>query len=226
MSDILELKNIEQYFFQGKNKVSVLEKLNLTIKRSSKIAIMGASGSGKSSLLNIASLMEIPKSGEIYFLGKNVLVFSDNTKSDIRKSSIGYLHQRNPLLTEFNAFENIYISLLLNNLNKKYARERANELLDAVGMLGRAKHLPSSMSGGEQQRIAIARAIGNNPELVIADEPTGNLDNKNSLKIINQLIKVSNNNNTALLLATHDDLVADKMDTVYKLINGNLKKIK
>jgi len=226
MSDILELKNIEQYFFQGKNKVSVLEKLNLTVKRSSKIAIMGASGSGKSSLLNIASLMEIPKSGEIYFLGKNVLVFSDNTKSDIRKSSIGYLHQRNPLLAEFNAFENIYISLLLNNLNKKYARERANELLDAVGMLGRAKHLPSSMSGGEQQRIAIARAIGNNPELVIADEPTGNLDNKNSLKIINQLIKVSNNNNTALLLATHDDLVADKMDTVYKLTNGNLKKIK
>ena len=226
MSDILELKNIEQYFFQGKNKVSVLEKLNLTIKRSSKIAIMGASGSGKSSLLNIASLMEIPKSGEIYFLGKNVLVFSDNTKSDIRKSSIGYLHQRNPLLAEFNAFENIYISLLLNNFNKKYAMERVNELLDAVGMLGRAKHLPSSMSGGEQQRIAIARAIGNNPELVIADEPTGNLDNKNSLKIINQLIKVSNNNNTALLLATHDDLVADKMDTVYKLTNGNLKKIK
>lgn len=226
MSDILELKNIEQYFFQGKNKVSVLEKLNLTVKRSSKIAIMGASGSGKSSLLNIASLMEIPKSGEIYFLGKNVLVFSDNTKSDIRKSSIGYLHQRNPLLAEFNAFENIYISLLLNNFNKKYAMERVNELLDAVGMLGRAKHLPSSMSGGEQQRIAIARAIGNNPELVIADEPTGNLDNKNSLKIINQLIKVSNNNNTALLLATHDDLVADKMDTVYKLTNGNLKKIK
>ncbi len=226
MSDILELKNIKQYFFQGKNKVSVLEKLNLTIKRSSKIAIMGSSGSGKSSLLNIASLMEIPKSGEIYFLGNNVLVLSDNMKSDIRKSSIGYLHQRNPLLAEFNAFENIYISLLLNNFNKKYARERANELLDAVGMLERAKHLPSSMSGGEQQRIAIARAIGSNPELVIADEPTGNLDNRNSLKIINELIKVSNNNNTALLLATHDDLVADKMDTIYKLTNGNLKQIK
>ena len=226
MSEILELKNIKQYFFQGKNKVSVLEKLNLTIKRSSKIAIMGASGSGKSSLLNIASLMEIPKSGEIFFLGKNVLAFSDNTKSDIRKSSIGYLHQRNPLLAEFNAFENIYISLLLNNFNKKYARERSNELLDTVGMLERAKHLPSSMSGGEQQRIAIARAIGSNPELIIADEPTGNLDYKNSLKIINELIKVSNNNNTALLLATHDDLVADKMDTIYKLTNGNLRKIK
>ncbi len=226
MSEILELTNITQFFFQGENKISVLENVNLNIGRSSKIAIMGSSGSGKSSLLNIASLMEVPKSGNIAILGKNALAISDKEKSSIRKSSIGYLHQRNPLLPEFNAFENIYISLLLNNYNKKYAKEKTNQLLKSVGMKNRSLHKPSSLSGGEQQRIAIARALSNSPEIVVADEPTGNLDNKNSLKIINELINVSNENHTALLLATHDDLVADKMNIVYQLIDGKLKKVK
>ena len=129
-------------------------------------------------------------------------------------------------MPEFNAFENIYISLLLNNYNKKYAKEKTNQLLKSVGMKNRSLHKPSSLSGGEQQRIAIARALSNSPEIVVADEPTGNLDNKNSLKIINELINVSNENHTALLLATHDDLVADKMNIVYHLIDGKLKKVK
>ena len=226
MSEILELKNITQFFYQGENKIQVLNNINFEIKTANKIAIMGSSGSGKSSLLNIASLMEVPKSGNISILGNNALKISDQKKAIIRRSSIGYLHQRNPLLAEFNAFENIYISLLINNYNKIYAKEKTYELLKVVGMQNRSKHMPSSLSGGEQQRIAIARALSNNPEILIADEPTGNLDNANSKKIINELINVSNENNTALLLATHDEFVAEKMDIVYQLEDGSLKKIK
>ena len=226
MSEILELKNITQFFYQGENKIQVLNNINFEIKTANKIAIMGSSGSGKSSLLNIASLMEVPKSGNISILGNNALKISDQKKAIIRRSSIGYLHQRNPLLAEFNAFENIYISLLINNYNKIYAKEKTQELLKIVGMQNRSKHMPSSLSGGEQQRIAIARALSNNPEILVADEPTGNLDNANSKKIINELINLSNENNTALLLATHDEFVAKKMDTVYQLEDGSLKKIK
>ena len=226
MSEILELKNITQFFYQGENKIQVLNNINFEIKTANKIAIMGSSGSGKSSLLNIASLMEVPKSGNISILGNNALKISDQKKAIIRRSSIGYLHQRNPLLAEFNAFENIYISLLINNYNKIYAKEKTYELLKVVGMQNRSKHMPSSLSGGEQQRIAIARALSNNPEILIADEPTGNLDNANSKKIINELINISNENNTALLLATHDEFVAEKMDIVYQLEDGSLKKIK
>jgi len=226
MSEILELKNITQFFHQGENKIQVLNNINFEIKTANKIAIMGSSGSGKSSLLNIASLMEVPKSGNISILGNNALKISDQKKAIIRRSSIGYLHQRNPLLAEFNAFENIYISLLINNYNKIYAKEKAQELLKIVGMQNRSKHMPSSLSGGEQQRVAIARALSNNPEILVADEPTGNLDNANSKKIINELINVSNENNTALLLATHDEFVAEKMDIVYQLEDGSLKKIK
>ena len=226
MSEILELKNITQFFYQGENKIQVLNNINFEIKTANKIAIMGSSGSGKSSLLNIASLMEVPKSGNISLLGYNALKISDQKKAVFRRSSIGYLHQRNPLLAEFNAFENIYISLLINNYNKIYAKEKTYELLKVVGMQNRSKHMPSSLSGGEQQRIAIARALSNNPEILIADEPTGNLDNANSKKIINELINISNENNTALLLATHDEFVAEKMDIVYQLEDGSLKKIK
>ncbi|OUX15962.1 MAG: hypothetical protein CBE11_03165 [Rickettsiales bacterium TMED251] len=226
MSEILELKNITQFFYQGENKIQVLNNINFEIKTANKIAIMGSSGSGKSSLLNIASLMEVPKSGNISILGNNALKISDQKKAIIRRSSIGYLHQRNPLLAEFNAFENIYISLLINNYNKIYAKEKTQELLKIVGMQNRSKHMPSSLSGGEQQRVAIARALSNNPEILVADEPTGNLDNANSKKIINELINVSNENNTALLLATHDEFVAEKMDIVYQLEDGSLKKIK
>ena len=226
MSDILELKSISQYFFQGENKIPVLKDLDLCVKKSKKIAIMGASGSGKSSLLNIASLMESPKTGKVFLLGKCASILNDTGKSNVRKKNIGYIHQKNTLLEEFTAFENIYLSLLINNFNKKYAKERTLELLELVGMYHRLKHRPSQLSGGEQQRVVIARAIGNNPELIIADEPTGNLDNNNSIKIIDELILATETYKTALLLATHDTRIANRMDIVYELSNSKLKKVK
>lgn len=226
MTEILTLKNINQYFYQGGNKVNVLSNLNLDISKSTKVAIIGASGSGKSSLLNIASLMQSPKSGSIFILGKSAFDLNDYEKSNLRKKNIGYIHQRNSLLMEFSAFENIYISLTLNKFNKNYAKERAIDLLKMVNMEHRAEHKPSSLSGGEQQRVAISRAIANSPEIIIADEPTGNLDKKNSDNVINELLNISNINKTSLLIATHDLSIAKKMDKVYNLNNGKLIEYK
>ena len=223
MSEILTLKNISQYFYQGKNKIDVLNSLDLVLSSSQKIAIIGSSGSGKTSLLNIISLMEKPKSGSIFLLGNSVSETNDNDKSDLRKANIGYVHQKNALLMEFTAYENIYISLLLNNYNKKYAKEKTLHLLDKVKMTHRQFHKPSSLSGGEQQRVAIARAISNNPEIIVADEPTGNLDRKNSNMIIDELCKITEENHSSLILATHDLNVAKKMDFIFELSNKKLR---
>ena len=170
MSEILTLKSINHFFFQGTNKIEVLKNLNLNIEKSSKVAIVGSSGSGKSSLLNIASLMLSPSSGDIYLLGKSATNLNDHQKSLLRRYNIGYIHQRNSLLMEFTALENIYISLILNNYNSNYGKEKSMELLEMVNMQHRAGHKPSALSGGEQQRVAIARAMANSPELIIAIE--------------------------------------------------------
>ena len=222
MSEILTLKNINQYFFQGKNKVEVLKNLNFSISKASKIAIIGSSGSGKSSLLNIASLIQSPKSGDVFIIGKNAARLKDSEKSFLRRKNIGYIHQQNSLLMEFNAYENIYLTLLLNGFNSSYAKERALDLLKVINLENRASHKPSALSGGEQQRVAIARAISNSPEIIIADEPTGNLDKVNSDKVIDELIKISHINNTSLLLATHDMTIAKQMDRIYQLNDGLL----
>ena len=226
MGEILTLKNINQYFFQGKNKVEVLKSLNFSISKASKIAIIGSSGSGKSSLLNIASLLQSPKSGDVFIMGKNAARLKDSEKSFLRKKNIGYIHQQNSLLMEFNAYENIYLTLLLNGFNSSYAKDKALDLLKIVNLENRALHKPSALSGGEQQRIAIVRAISNSPEIIIADEPTGNLDKVNSEKVIDELIKISNINSISLLLATHDITIAKKMDKIYKLNDGLLLEYK
>ena len=222
MSEILTLKNINQYFSRGKNKVEVLKNLNFSISKASKIAIIGSSGSGKSSLLNIASLLQSPKSGDVFIMGKNAARLKDDEKSFLRKKNIGYIHQQNSLLMEFNAYENIYLTLLLNGFNSSYAKDKALDLLKIVNLENRALHKPSALSGGEQQRIAIVRAISNSPEIIIADEPTGNLDKINSDKVIDELIKISRINSTSLLLATHDITIAKQMDKIYQLNDGLL----
>lgn len=223
MSEVLNLKNISQFFYQGKNKINVLKNLDLVLHSSQKTAIIGSSGSGKTSLLNIISLMERPKEGNIFLLGKSVAEASDNDKSDLRKANIGYVHQKNSLLMEFTAFENIYLSLLINNYNRKYAKEKTMYLLEKVKMFHRQSHKPSSLSGGEQQRVAIARAISNDPEILVADEPTGNLDNRNSNLIIDELCKITEENRSSLILATHDINVAKKMNIILELSSKKLK---
>lgn len=225
MNEILNLKKISQFFYQGKNKIVVLNQLDLTLSSSQKVAVIGSSGSGKTSLLNIISLMETPKLGNIFLLGKSISGASDDEKSDLRKTNIGYVHQRNSLLMEFTAFENIYLSLLINNYNKKYAKEKTLHLLNKVKMYHRCSHKPANLSGGEQQRVAIARAIANDPEIIVADEPTGNLDDKNSNNIIDELCRITEENHSTLVLATHDKRIASRMDLIYELKNNNLKAL-
>ena len=222
MSEVLNLKSISQFFYQGKNKINVLKNLDLVLHSSQKTAIIGSSGSGKTSLLNIISLMERPKTGSIFLLGKSIAEASDNDKSDLRKANIGYVHQKNSLLMEFTAFENIYLSLLINNYNRKYAKEKTMYLLEKVKMFHRQSHKPSSLSGGEQQS-SLARAISNDPEIIVADEPTGNLDNKNSNLIIDELCKITEENRSSLILATHDINVAKKMNIILELSNKKLR---
>ena len=159
-------------------------------------------------------------------MGKNAARLKDKEKSFLRRKNIGYIHQQNSLLTEFNAYENIYLTLLLNGFNSFYAKEKALDLLKTVNLENRALHRPAALSGGEQQRIAIVRAISNSPEIIIADEPTGNLDKVNSEKVIDELIKISNINSISLLLATHDITIAKKMDKIYKLNDGLLLEYK
>ena len=159
-------------------------------------------------------------------MGKNAAKLKDSEKSFLRKKNIGYIHQQNSLLMEFTAFENIYIALLLNGFNASYAKERAHELLELVNLKDRAMHKPSALSGGEQQRVAIVRAISNSPEIIIADEPTGNLDKINSDNVINELLNISSINKTSLLLATHDLTIAKKMDKIYILNDGSLLEYK
>ncbi len=225
MSEILNLKNISQYFYQGKNKITVLSQLDLVLSSSQKVAVIGSSGSGKTSLLNIISLMEKPKTGSMFLLGKSISKATDNEKSDLRKANIGYVHQKNSLLMEFTAYENIYLSLLINNYNKKYAKEKTMHLLEKVNMTHRHSHKPANLSGGEQQRIAIARAISNDPEIIVADEPTGNLDDKNSHLIIDELSNITEENHSTLVLATHDSKIAKKMNTIFELNDNRLKII-
>ena len=200
----------------------VLKNIYLSFFYGAKIGILGLNGSGKSSLLNIASLLQVPILGDIFIMGKNAAKLKDSEKSFLRKKNIGYIHQQNSLLMEFTAFENIYITLLLNGFNVSYAKERAYELLELVNLKDRAMHKPSALSGGEQQRVAIVRAISNTPEIIIADEPTGNLDKINSDNVINELLNISSINDTSLLLATHDLTIAKKMDKIYKLNDGSL----
>ncbi len=159
-------------------------------------------------------------------MGKNAARLKDSEKSFLRKKNIGYIHQQNSLLMEFNAYENIYLTLLLNGFNSSYAKEKALDLLKVVNLENRALHKPSALSGGEQQRIAIVRAISNSPEIIIADEPTGNLDKVNSDKVIDELIKISHINSTSLLLATHDITIAKQMDKIYQLNDGLLLEYK
>ena len=224
MSEILTLKNINQYFFQGKNKVEVLKNLNFSISKASKIAIIGSSGSGKSSLLNIASLLQSPRSGDVFILGKNAARLKDSEKSFLRKKNIGYIHQQNTLLMEFNAYENIYLTLLLNGFNSSYAKEKALDLLKIVNLENRALHKPSALSGGEQQRIAIARALIAETKIILADEPTGNLDFKTSKEIFSLFLKLKKLKKT-IIFATHNRELANRADYKLFISDGNIKRV-
>ena len=223
MNNFLELKNISKSFNIEK-KIKVLNKLSYNFKKGKIYSLMGPSGSGKSTLLNIISLIDRPTNWLIKF-DKNQINFNENNKNDIfRAKKIGIVYQQNNLLPDFTALENLYLASLSINDNKKIAISRAEKLLKKIGLSNRSDHFPSQLSGGESQRIAIARALINDPDIILADEPTGSLDMKTA-KGIFDLLYNQKNPNRLIIFATHNRFFAKKADYLLEITDGSIKTI-
>ena len=221
MNNFLELKNISKNFDTEK-KVRVLNKLSYKFKTGKVYSLMGPSGSGKSTLLNLISLIDRPTNGSIKFNNTQVN-FNENNKNDIfRAKKIGIVYQQNNLLPDFTALENLYLASLSINDNKKIAILKAEKLLKKIGLSNRSDHFPSQLSGGESQRIAIARAIINDPDIILADEPTGSLDMKTAENIF-ALLNNQKKPNRLIIFATHNRFFAKKADYLLELTDGSIK---
>ena len=223
MCNFLTLKNISKHFNTEK-KIKVLKNLSYNFYKGKTYSLMGPSGSGKSTLLNLISLIDRPTLGSIKF-NNNSVNFTDNKKNDIfRSEKIGIVYQQNNLLPDFTALENVYLANLSINNNKNVALAKAKDLLKKIGLSNRLNHFPSQLSGGECQRVAIARAIINNPEIILADEPTGSLD-LNTAKEIFKLLNNQKKPNRLIIFATHNRFFANKADYLLEMIDGSIKNI-
>ena len=221
---ILIIKNLSKNFhFQGK-QVEVLKNLNFSIKKGELIALTGPSGSGKSTLLHLIALMEKPSSGKIFFSNKNLNNLSSREINKIRKYNISLIFQNNNLISDLNVIENVMLPLLIRNENKKKSYEKSKKILSLVNLSNRLDFFPSDLSGGEQQRVAIARSLIAETDLILADEPTGNLDFKTSKEIFNYFLKLKKMNKT-ILFATHNRELANKADYKLSISNGNIKRV-
>ena len=223
MNNLIQLSNINKSFVAQK-KVNVLKKINYKFKKGKIYSLMGPSGSGKSTLLNLLSLIDRPSSGSIT-IEKNQIDFNNSKKNDIlRANKIGIIYQQDNLLPDFTALENIYLGSLAAGNNKKLSINKAKNLLKKVGLLNRSDHYPSQLSGGEKQRVSIARALINNPQIILADEPTGSLDIETAKNIFD-ILKKQINSNRIIIFATHNRFFANKSDCLLEIVNGNIKTI-
>ena len=223
MNNLIQLSNINKTFESFK-KVKVLKKISYKFKKGKIYSLMGPSGSGKSTLLNLLSLIDRPTSGSITIENK-LINFNNAKKNDIlRANKIGIVYQQDNLLNDFTALENIYLASLANGNSKEYSITKAKNLLKKVGLLNRFDHFPSQLSGGENQRISIARALINDPQIILADEPTGSLDIETA-KGIFDLLKKQINSNRIIIFATHNRFFANKSDYLLEIVNGNIKSI-
>jgi len=221
---LLETKNISKSFVSANKKISLFNDVNFRIKKGDLIAVTGPSGSGKSTLLHILALLEQPTSGKLLISNEEVGKFKENQKDDIRKKSISIIFQNNNLLNDFTAIENILMPLYIKGTDHITATIKAKNILKDVKLSERANHFPSDLSGGEQQRVAIARALISNTELVLADEPTGNLDQKTSLDIFSYFQKLKRKNK-AIIFATHNRELANKADYNLRIQNSKIIKV-
>ncbi len=222
---ILELKNISRSFKQGNQKLDVLRGVNLEIAQGEVVALIGPSGSGKSTMLQIIGLLDQPTGGEIYLNGQKCSKSSDALRTSLRRDYLGFVYQYHNLLPDFDAVENVMLPLLIAGANPALSQERAVKLLKRMGLAKRLKHRPAELSGGEQQRVAIARALANTPKLLLADEPTGNLDPKTSATVFAELIAIVKETGLSALIATHNMELAQQMDRVVTLQNGKLVEL-
>lgn len=218
----LTLKNINKTFRQGNEILEILKDVNLEIRPKEVVALIGPSGSGKSTLLQIAGLLENPTEGEVYIDSENCTGNSDNVRTALRRDYLGFVYQYHNLLPDFDAAENVIIPQLIAGVKYKEARDKAMWLLQRLGLNEREHHRPAELSGGEQQRVAIARALANTPKLLLADEPTGNLDPNTSDNVFLTLLEVVKETGLSALIATHNIDLANKMDRVVSLKDGKL----
>ena len=221
MNNLIQLKNISKSFDNFK-KIKVLKKISFKFKKGKIYSLMGPSGSGKSTLLNLLSLIDKPNSGSILIENKSVN-FNDINKNDVlRANKIGIIYQQDNLLPDFTALENIYLASLAAGNNKITSILKSKNLLKKVGLSSREDHYPSQLSGGEKQRVSIARALVNNPQIILADEPTGSLD-LDTAKTIFQILKNQINTNRLIIFATHNRFFANKSDCLLEIVDGNIK---
>ncbi len=223
MNNLIELSNLNKNFITQK-KVNVLKKINFKFKKGKIYSLIGPSGSGKSTLLNLLSLIDRPSSGSILIENKQI-DFENPKKNDLlRAKKIGIIYQQDNLLSDFTAIENIYLASLAAGNNKDSAITKSKILLRKVGLTSRSNHYPSQLSGGEKQRVSIARALINNPQIILADEPTGSLD-FDSAKSVFEILKKQINSNRLIIFATHNRFFADKSDCLLEIVNGNINTI-
>ena len=221
MNELYKLDNINLNYNVNGNDIRVLKNINFEIKKNERVALMGESGSGKTSLLMLMSGLEKPSTGSIFFENKDFSVISEEQKTAIRKKKIGLVFQQFYLIPNYTALENVMFPMQINKI--KNEKEKAKLILSDVGLEKRKNNLPSELSGGEQQRVAIARAISFNPEVILADEPTGNLDRKNTELVSNLLINYSKKKKISLFLVTHNINLAKKCDRVINLLDGEIR---
>jgi len=223
MNNLVQISNLNKSFVNQK-KTTVLKKISYKFKKGNIYSLMGPSGSGKSTLLNLLSLIDRPTSGTISIENKQI-DFNNLKKNDLlRANKIGIIYQQDNLLPDFTALENIYLASLAAGNNRELSISKAKILLKKVRLLNRSNHYPSQLSGGEKQRVSIARALINNPQIILADEPTGSLDLKTAKEIF-QLLKNQINSNRLIIFATHNRFFANKSDCLLEIVNGNIKTI-
>ena len=224
MSNLIQLSNLSKIFISQKKRLNVLRKINYKFEKGKIYSLMGPSGSGKSTLLNLLSLIDRPTSGSILVDNKKIY-FENSKKNDLlRAKKIGIIYQQDNLLSDFTAIENIYLASLASGNSKENAIVKSKNLLRKVGLSNRSSHYPSQLSGGEKQRVSIARALVNNPQIILADEPTGSLD-LDTAKSVFELLKKQINTNRIIIFATHNRFFADKSDCLLEIVNGNIKTV-
>lgn len=221
-SILLQCDNLSKRYQEGSVQTNVLHNVSFSMKPGELMAIVGSSGSGKSTLLHLLGGLDTPSSGDVIFNGQAMSQLSSSAKAELRNRQLGFIYQFHHLLPDFTAVENVAMPLLIGNAKPAEARERALEMLAAVGLEKRAQHRPSELSGGERQRVAIARSLVNNPRLVLADEPTGNLDARNANSIFELLGELNVRQGTAFLVVTHDLQLARRMSRQLEMRDGHL----
>ena len=223
MNNLIKISKLNKSF-EGIKKINVLKSISYNFKKGKIYSLMGPSGSGKSTLLNLLSLIDRPTSGSIIFENIKINYYDTNENDILRANKIGIIYQQDNLLPDFTSLENIYLAALAGGINEKIAVNKAKNLLKKVGLTNRSDHYPSQLSGGEKQRISIARAVVNNPQVILADEPTGSLDLQTAKEIFG-LLKNQINKERLIIFATHNRFFANKADCLLEITNGNIKTI-